>query len=186
MGMFTIDQQLVDSDPAETQEWLDSLLTVVKDRGIHRARSLVRVLMERARALNLGVPEFVQTPYVNTIPPQNEPDFAGDEAMEKRIRRLERWNAVVMVTRANKHYDGIGGHISTYASSAALYDVGFNHFFRGKNAGESGDQIFFQGHASPGIYAELSLRGGSPKLKWIYSAVNQSQERDFLLILTPD
>ena len=157
--MIILNQQLPDSDPAETQEWMDSLLSVVKDRGVHRARSLVRILMQRARALNLGVPELVQTPYINTIPPEQEPPFPGDEEMEKRIRRLERWNAVVMVTRANKHYDGIGGHISTYASSASLYDVGFNHFFRGKDNGASGDQIFFQGHASPGIYARAFLEG---------------------------
>lgn len=157
--MITINQQLPDSDPEETREWLDSLLSVVKDRGVDRARSLVRTLMQRARALNLGVPELVQTPYINTIPPEHEPPFAGDEEMEKRIRGLERWNAVVLVTRANKHYDGIGGHISTYASSASLYDVGFNHFFRGKSDGASGDQIFFQGHASPGIYARAFLEG---------------------------
>ncbi len=159
MRMIIPNQQLPDSDPAETQEWMDSLLSVVKDRGVYRARSLVRILMQRARALNLGVPELVQTPYINTIPPDQEPSFAGDEAMEKRIRRLERWNAVVLVTRANKHYDGIGGHISTYASTASLYDVGFNHFFRGKDNGASGDQIFFQGHASPGIYARAFLEG---------------------------
>jgi pyruvate dehydrogenase E1 component len=157
--MIILNQQLPDSDPAETQEWMDSLLSVVKDRGIGRARVLVRMLLQRARALNLGVPELVQTPYINTIPPEQEPAIAIDEAMEKRIRRLERWNAVVMVTRANKHSDGIGGHISTYASSASLYDVGFNHFFRGKNDGASGDQIYFQGHASPGIYARAFLEG---------------------------
>jgi pyruvate dehydrogenase E1 component len=151
--------QLPDSDPAETQEWIESLQSVARDRGISRARSLVRALLQRARALNLGVPELVQTPYINTIPSEQEPPFPGDEKMEKRIRRLERWNAVVMVTRANKHYDGIGGHISTYASSAALYDVGFNHFFRGKDDGTAGDQVFFQGHASPGIYARAFLEG---------------------------
>ncbi|MBN1569711.1 MAG: pyruvate dehydrogenase (acetyl-transferring), homodimeric type [Acidobacteria bacterium] len=157
--MIILNQQLPDSDPAETQEWMDSLLSVVQDRGIGRARILVRMLMQRARSLNLGVPELVQTPYINTIPPEQEPAFPGDEAMEKRIRRLERWNAVVMVTRANKRSDGIGGHISTYASSASLYDVGFNHFFRGKDGGASGDQVFFQGHASPGIYARAFLEG---------------------------
>ncbi len=152
-------QQIPDSDPAETQEWMDSLLAVAKDRGIHRARSLMGALMQRARALDLGVPELVQTPYINTIPPEQEPPFDGDEAMEKRIRRLERWNAVVLVTRANMSYDGIGGHISTYASSASLYDMGFNHFFRGKEDGGAGDQVFFQGHASPGIYARAFLEG---------------------------
>ncbi len=157
--MIIPDQQLPDMDPAETQEWLDSLHAIVLDRGRNRATSLMRALLYRARELHLGVPELVQTPYINTIPPQQEPAFPGDEKMEKRIRRLERWNSVVMVTRANKRSDGIGGHISTYASSAALYDVGFNHFFRGKDGGAAGDQIFIQGHASPGIYARAFLEG---------------------------
>ncbi len=138
---------------------MESLQSVVRDRGRRRGRALVRILLQRARELNLGVPELVQTPYINSIPPEQEPPFPGDEKMEKRIRRLERWNAVVMVTRANKHHDGIGGHISTYASSAALYSVGFNHFFRGKDNGATGDQIFYQGHASPGIYARAFLEG---------------------------
>ncbi len=157
--MINLNQQLPDIDPAETQEWIDSLLSVVRDRGRNRARLLLRMLLQQARASNLGVPDLVQTPYINTIPPEQEPPFPGDEEMEKRIRRIIRWNAVVMVTRANKHYDGIGGHISTYASCAAIYEVGFNHFFRGKDSGRAGDQIFFQGHASPGIYARAFLEG---------------------------
>lgn len=157
--MIKLHQQLPDVDPAETQEWMESLQYVIRDRGMTRAQYLIRTLLERARTLGLGVPELVQTPYINTIPSDQEPPFPGDEAMEKRIRRIDRWNAVVMVTRANKHYDGIGGHISTYASSAALYEVGFNHFFRGKDNDAAGDQIFFQGHASPGIYAKAFLEG---------------------------
>jgi pyruvate dehydrogenase E1 component len=155
----SLNRQLPDTDPAETQEWFDSLKSVALDQGRARARSLLRLLIEQARALNLGVPELVQTPYINTIPPDREPSFPGDEAMEKRIRRIDRWNAAVMVTRANIKYDGIGGHISTYASSAALYGVGFNHFFRGKDDKTAGDQVFFQGHASPGIYARAFLEG---------------------------
>ncbi|MBN2319840.1 MAG: pyruvate dehydrogenase (acetyl-transferring), homodimeric type [Acidobacteria bacterium] len=158
-NVTTLNRQLPDADPAETQEWFDSLKSVALDRGRGRARDLLRLLIEQARALDLGVPELVQTPYINTIPPDREPTFPGDEAMEKRIRRIDRWNAVVMVTRANTKYDGIGGHISTYASSAALYGVGFNHFFRGKNNSTAGDQVFFQGHASPGIYARAFLEG---------------------------
>jgi pyruvate dehydrogenase E1 component len=154
-----LSQQLPDMDPAETREWLESLQSVIRESGSGRARSLIRTLLQRAHALNVGIPELVQTPYINTIPPDQEPAFPGDEKMEKRIRRLERWNSVVMVTRANKHYDGIGGHISTYASAAALFDVGFNHFFRGKDNGAAGDQVFFQGHASPGIYARAFLEG---------------------------
>jgi pyruvate dehydrogenase E1 component len=153
------DRQLPDLDPLETQEWLDSLRAIIRDKGPSRARYLFRLLLQQAHLLNVGIPEPVQTPYINTIPPEEEAPFPGDEKMEKRIRRLERWNAVVMVTRANKSYEGIGGHISTYASSAALYDVGFNHFFRGKDNGATGDQVFFQGHASPGIYARAFLEG---------------------------
>ena len=152
-------QQLPDIDPTETQEWIEALDSVVRARGRIRAQFLLRRLLKRARMLNVGIPELVQTPYINTISPEEEPPFPGDEKMEKRIRSIIRWNAVVMVTRANKHYDGIGGHISTYASSASLYEVGFNHFFRGKDDGSSGDQIFFQGHASPGIYARAFLEG---------------------------
>src|SRR5438552_10711585 len=109
--------------------------------------------------LHTGLPELVQTPYINTISPEQEPAFPGDEALEKRIRRIIRWNAAVMVTRANKHFEGIGGHISTYASSASLYEVGFNHFFRGRNSPRGADQIFIQGHAAPGIYARAFLEG---------------------------
>jgi pyruvate dehydrogenase E1 component len=152
-------QQLPDIDPVETQEWVDSLDSVVRDRGKSRAQYLLRRVLKRARMLNVGIPELVQTPYINTISPEQEPPFPGDEQIEKRIRRMIRWNAVVMVTRANKNYDGIGGHISTYASSASLYEVGFNHFFRGKEGGDSGDQVFFQGHAAPGIYARAFLEG---------------------------
>jgi pyruvate dehydrogenase E1 component len=150
--------QLPDPDPAETQDWIDSLDAVIRENGKPRARFLIRKMLKRARMLNVGIPELVQTPYINTISPEQEPPFPGDEAMEKRIRRMIRWNAVVMVTRANKHFEGIGGHISTYASSASLYEVGFNHFFRGKDE-FSGDQVFFQGHASPGIYARAFLEG---------------------------
>ncbi len=157
--MVILNQQLPDIDPEETREWVESLQSVVRDSGERRARGLIRMLLQKARSLNLNIPEVVQTPYINTIPPEQEAPYPGDAKMEKRIRRLERWNAAVMVTRANKHYDGIGGHLSTYASTASLYDVGFNHFFRGKDGGTAGDQIFFQGHASPGIYARAFLEG---------------------------
>lgn len=157
---LTIANELLpDIDPQETREWLESLQAVVDGRGTRRAQYLISTLLEQARSLGVEVPDLVQTPYINTIPPDQEPEFPGDEAMEKRIRRLQRWNSVVMVTRANKYYDGIGGHISTYASVASLFDIGFNHFFRGKDNGGAGDQIFFQGHASPGIYARAFLEG---------------------------
>jgi pyruvate dehydrogenase E1 component len=151
--------QLPDSDPDETDEWLESLDTLVATEGVSRARFVIGKLVERARKLNVGVPPLVSTPYINTIPPEEEPWFPGDEEMERRIRRIVRWNAAVMVTRANKRSDGIGGHLSTYASSASLYEVGFNHFFRGKDDGRPGDQIYYQGHAAPGMYARAFLEG---------------------------
>ncbi len=116
-------------------------------------------LLERARAAQVGFPATVSTPYVNTIPADEEPWFPGDEHLERRIRAYIRWNAAVMVTRANAKDAGIGGHLSTYASSASLYEVAFNHFFRGKANGLAGDQVYFQGHASPGIYARAFVEG---------------------------
>src|SRR5262245_44761433 len=115
--------------------------------------------MERAREQGVGVPSTVSTPYLNTVPPESEPWFPGDEHLERRIRAFIRWNAVVMVARANRRFEGLGGHLSTYASAAALYEVGFNHFFRGKGDGGFGDQVFMQGHAAPGIYARAFLEG---------------------------
>jgi pyruvate dehydrogenase E1 component len=150
--------QLPDIDPEETEEWLDSLEALVDQRGTARAQYLMARLNARAMRLAVGTPASVSTPYINTIPPENEPWFPGDEDMERSIRRYIRWNAAAQVVRANKAADGIGGHLSTFASSAALYDVGFNHFFRGKDAG-AGDHVYFQGHASPGIYARAFLEG---------------------------
>ena len=151
--------QLPDIDPAETREWLDSLDAVVDAEGKTRARFLISKLLERARALQVGTPATVSTPYVNTIPPEEEPWFPGDEHLERRIRAYVRWNAAVMVVKANKHAEGIGGHLATFASSAALYEVGFNHFFRGKDDGQAGDAVYFQGHAAPGVYARAFLEG---------------------------
>jgi pyruvate dehydrogenase E1 component len=151
--------QVPDIDPGETAEWLDSFDAVCETHGKNRARFLLMKLLERAREQGVGFPATVSTPYVNTIPPDQEPWFPGDEHMERRIRAYIRWNAAVMVTRANTRADGIGGHLATYASSASLYEVGFNHFFRGKDDGLPGDQVFFQGHAAPGIYARAFLEG---------------------------
>jgi pyruvate dehydrogenase E1 component len=152
-------RQLPDIDPDETREWLDSLDGLVDAGGRRRARYVLGRILERARELHVGLPSMVSTDYVNTISPEQEPWFPGDEGMEKRIRRIIRWNAALMVTRANKKVEGIGGHLSTYASSASLYEVGFNHFFRGKDDGRSGDHIWYQGHAAPGIYARAFLEG---------------------------
>ncbi|HZG93712.1 MAG TPA: pyruvate dehydrogenase (acetyl-transferring), homodimeric type [Mycobacteriales bacterium] len=151
--------QLPDIDPDETGEWLESLDQVISTHGRQRARFLMLKMLERARANQVGVPALRSTDYINTIAPEAEPWFPGDEHVERRIRAYIRWNAAIMVSRANRPGLGVGGHIATYASSASLYEVGFNHFFRGKEGGDSGDQIFFQGHASPGIYARAFLEG---------------------------
>ncbi len=151
--------QLPDIDVGETAEWLDSLDAVIAIKGEARANYLLARLMERARSKGVSVPVAVQTNYINTIPASSEPWFPGDEYLERRIRAFVRWNAVVMVDRANHRFDGLGGHLSTYASAASLYEVGFNHFFRGKANGSAGDQVFVQGHAAPGIYARAYLEG---------------------------
>jgi pyruvate dehydrogenase E1 component len=151
--------QLLDLDPAETQEWLESLDAVVEHAGPNRARYLMLSVLQRAREQQVGVPGLHSTDYINTIPPQLEPSFPGDEQIERRIRAYIRWNAAIMVHRAQRPEVGVGGHISTYASAASLYEVGFNHFFRGHGAEGGGDQIFFQGHASPGMYARAFLEG---------------------------
>ena len=151
--------QLPDIDPDETDDWMQSLDQVVEQAGETRARFLVYKLLKRARQLQIGLPPLTQTRYINTISPEQEPNFPGDEAMELRIRRIVRWNAVAMVLRANTRFPGLGGHLSTYASSASLYETGFNHFFRGKDGDGSGDQVFYQGHAAPGIYARAFLEG---------------------------
>jgi pyruvate dehydrogenase E1 component len=151
--------QLPDIDPQETAEWLESFDQLVGDEGEARARFVLYKLLKRSRQLHVGLPPLTQTRYINTISPEQEPFFPGDEQLELRIRRIVRWNAVAMVLRANNMYSGIGGHLSTYASSASLYEVGFNHFFRGKDDGQSGDQIFYQGHAAPGMYARAFLEG---------------------------
>nr|WP_246122572.1 pyruvate dehydrogenase (acetyl-transferring), homodimeric type [Actinoallomurus bryophytorum] len=155
--------QLPDIDPDETREWLESLDTVIKTEGRTRARYLMLRLLERAREQQVGVPGLRSTDYINTIPPEREPWFPGDEYVERRIRAYIRWNAAIMVSRANRPELSVGGHIATYASAASLYEVGFNHFFRGKDHGESGDQVFIQGHAAPGIYARAFLEGRLPQ-----------------------
>ena len=154
-----LSQQMPDIDPEETREWVDSFDAVVDTHGRTRARFLVMKLLERARMLQVGFPALVTSPYMNSIPPELEPWFPGDEHIERRIRAFIRWNAAVMVTRANTRANGIGGHLATYASAASLYEVGFNHFFRGKDDGQSGDHVYFQGHGAPGIYARAFLEG---------------------------
>src|SRR5512140_2073660 len=149
--------QLPDIDPDETREWVESFDSVVRTRGRARARYVMLRLLERAREQQVGVPGLRSTDYINTIPPEREPWFPGDEHVERRIRAYARWNAAIMVHRAQRPGVGVGGHISTYASSATLYEVGMNHFFRGKDHPGGGDQISFQGHASPVMYARSFL-----------------------------
>ncbi len=151
--------QLPDTDPEETNEWVESLDGVIDERGPKRARYVMLRLLERARERQVGVPPLTTTDYINTIPPEREPWFPGDEHVERRIRAYIRWNAAMLVQRAQRPDVGVGGHISTFASAASLYEVGFNHFFRGKDHPGGGDQIFFQGHASPGMYARAFMEG---------------------------
>lgn len=152
-------RQFVDNDPTETQEWLDSLQNVIDTQGAERARYLMRELLRSAHHNEIGVPPVRQTDYINTIAPTDEPEFPGDDYLERRIRAYIRWNAVMMVHRAQRPGIGVGGHISTYASSAALYEVGMNHFFRGSDAPGGADLIYWQGHASPGAYARAFVEG---------------------------
>ncbi|WP_434741156.1 pyruvate dehydrogenase (acetyl-transferring), homodimeric type [Micromonospora sp. SH-82] len=151
--------QLPDIDPEETGEWVESLDGVIDERGTKRARYVMLRLLERARERQVGVPSLTTTDYINTIAPESEPWFPGDEHVERRIRAYVRWNAAMLVHRAQRPEIGVGGHISTFASSASLYEVGFNHFFRGKEHPGGGDHIFYQGHASPGMYARAFLEG---------------------------
>ena len=151
--------QLPDIDPDETADWVASLNEMIQTKGRERARYVMLRLLERAREKNIGLPALRSTDFINTIPPEREPDFPGDEDIERRIRSMIRWNAAVMVARANRPGLGVGGHIATYQSAASLYEVGFNHFFRGRRHPGGGDQIYVQGHAAPGIYARSYLEG---------------------------
>jgi pyruvate dehydrogenase E1 component len=143
----------------ETREWLESLDYVLKTGDKGRVMRLLGALRARARASGYRLPYEATTPYINTITPDEQVPYPGDREIERRIKSLVRWNAMAMVVRGNRESDGIGGHISTYASSATLYEVAFNHFFRGKDAGPSADIVYYQGHASPGIYARAFLEG---------------------------
>jgi pyruvate dehydrogenase E1 component len=146
-------------DPLELQEWLDSLDYVFESGGPERVSLLIAHLQDHARRLGVSIPFALNTPYVNTIPPERQPPYPGSHDLERRIRDMIRWNAVIMVVRANQQDPTMGGHIATYASAAALYEVAFNHFLRGPDGPFEGDQIFFQAHTSPGIYARAFLEG---------------------------
>ena len=148
-----------DLDPEETREWLESLDAVSRVHGRGRAREIMLNLLRRSHELQLNVPIVPTTDYINTIPTESEPAFPGDEKIERTYRSWMRWNAAMLVHRAQRPGIGVGGHISTFASSASLYEVGFNHFFKGQDHASGGDQIFIQGHASPGPYARAFLEG---------------------------
>ena len=157
MTLFSTGQQ--DQDPEETREWLDSIAAVHGTAGPDRSRFLLASLLDQARRGGYLPDQLLATDYVNTIPVEHQPAYPGDEELEEKIDSILRWNAVLMVVRANARSHGLGGHLATFASSAELYDVAFNHFFRGKDDGTAGDQVFYQGHASPGIYARSFLEG---------------------------
>ncbi|MBJ24231.1 MAG: pyruvate dehydrogenase (acetyl-transferring), homodimeric type [Euryarchaeota archaeon] len=148
-----------DSDEEETYEWIESILSVIESQGVNRAERLLLETIENANKKGLEIPRVVNTPYLNTIHPQYESIYPGDLEVEKKLHDMIRWNAMMMVTSANKHTEGIGGHISTYASVSHLWEVGFNHHFRGKDGSDSGDHVYWQGHASPGIYARAWFDG---------------------------
>ncbi len=153
------EQESHDLEALETREWLDSLKYVLQTEGPERVTNLIRELLVYAQEEGVQFPFSANTPYINTIPAEKQPPFPGSREIERRIKSLIRWNAMAMVVRANKHDAGIGGHISTYASAATLYEIGFNHFFRARNDHQEGDIVYFQGHASPGIYARAFLEG---------------------------
>ncbi|MCE5230275.1 pyruvate dehydrogenase (acetyl-transferring), homodimeric type [bacterium] len=148
-----------DPDPIETREWRESLDEVLERAGPERVRQLIHALRRHAYARGVTLPFSANTPFVNTIGPDRQPHYPGDRELERRIKSIIRWNAMAMVVRANKEAEGIGGHISSYASAATLLEVGFNHFFRARNESFTGDMIYFQGHGSPGIYARAFLEG---------------------------
>ena len=152
--------QTTDQDPTETREWLDSLEYVLQSKGPERARYLLSVLENQARKAGVEIPSASNTPYINTIPRHQQPPYPGDREIERRIKSFVRWNAMAMVTRANQRFNGLGGHISTFASAATLYEVAFNHVLRGRGeSGYNGDQVYFQGHASPGMYSRAFMEG---------------------------
>ncbi len=148
-----------DIDPIETEEWLQSLDSIIRHEGLDRASYLLRALGRHGLTQGVNLPSSIVTPFVNSIAPEDEKSMPGDLFMERRIRSLVRWNALAMVMRANRNNEGLGGHISSFSSSATLYDVGYNYFFRGTDNGHPGDLVFYQGHSAPGMYARSYLEG---------------------------
>ncbi len=155
----TLESEFQELEGIETREWLESLDYVIEQGNPRHVRELLASLRARAQAAGIHIPPATNTPYINTIPVEKQPPFPGEIEIERRIKSLVRWNAMAMVVRANRNSPGIGGHISTYASAATLYEVGFNHFFHGQTKDQNADVVFFQGHASPGMYARAFLEG---------------------------
>ena len=153
------DEDFVDTDPQETEEWRESLDAVIDERGHERAREVMLSLLERSHERLVNVPAVPVTDYVNTIAPEDEPEFPGDEQLERRFRRWNRWNAAMTVQNSQDHDIAVGGHISSYAAQATLYEVGLNHFFKGYDHPNGPDQVYFQGHAAPGNYSRAYLEG---------------------------
>ena len=151
--------KIEDSDPAETREWLESIDSVLRQHGAERAHYLLERVIDYTRRSGAYLPFRPNTAYVNTIATAQEREYPGDRALERRIEAYIRWNAMAMVVQANRQSSEYGGHISTYASAATLYEVGFNHFWRGPENGHAGDMVYIQGHSSPGIYARAYLEG---------------------------
>ena len=155
---FGVRDTLPDPDPVVTQEWIESILAVAEKLGDEEARRLLLATVNAAQDAGVDI-DLINTPYLNTIHPSMQGKYPGDLALEIKLHQVIRWNAMMMVTRANNANDGIGGHISTYASTSHAWEVCFNHFFRGKDGDGSGDHLYWQGHASPGIYARSWLEG---------------------------
>ncbi len=148
-----------DVDPVETNDWLLAIDAVIREEGVERAQYIIEQLMQHARANNVSLPTGITTDYINTIPASEEPNYPGNLDLERRIRGAIRWNAIMMVLRASKKDLELGGHMSSFQSSATIYEVCFNHFFKARSAKNGGDLVFFQGHISPGIYARAFLEG---------------------------
>ena len=150
---------MIDIDPTETREWLDAIDSVIKTEGVERAQYLVEQVLDEALANGVDLPTGIHTQYCNTIPLSEEHPYPGDITIERRIRSVIRWNAIMMVLRASQKNLELGGHMASYQSAAAFYEVGFNHFFRAPNEHDKGDLIYYQGHISPGIYARAFVEG---------------------------
>ena len=151
-------KKILDIDPLETKDWIESLSALIEEKGNDRAHYIIEKLINYSRVSGIKIPFSANTEYINTISLSDQKSYPGDRNIERRIKSIIRWNAMAMVVKANRNNYGIGGHISSFASSATLYEVGFNHFFKGQDI-NNGDLIYIQGHVSPGIYSRAFLEG---------------------------